>query len=146
MNEPNSNKDKKIFNKNWTWVIALFVFFMARGISQHYSDRKVYQTVRNAIPNITTKFNNLPQDEQNRFYELRDKAFQVIRNHLDEPDKTEYTNLVNGGFKTDEDIDRGDVLLKKAKSKLREEEKVVVDEYYKFIKELSGIKVNESLF
>lgn len=146
MNEPQINKDKKTFNKNWTWIITLFAFLIGTGIAQYYNDRKAYQTVRNAMPNATIKFNSLSQEEQNRIYELREKAFQIVYNHLDDQDKAEYANLFNGGMKTDADFARNDALLNKVKPKLNEEEKAVLNDFYQVVKELTGIKAKKNFF
>ncbi len=134
------------YQNYWILFIAVWAGFAVRELSQYYNNHKAHQTVRNAMPVIPTNLNNLSQEEQNRIYKLRQKAFQIIYNNLDDQDKVEMTNLINGGLKTNEEFDRWNILLDKVKPKLTVEEKEILADFYESIKKLSDIKINAKLF
>ena len=144
--QPIGSTNKKSSNQIWTWIIALAAFLIAKGFVQYYNDHKAYKTVRSVMPDVTAKLNNLSQDEQNRIYELRESAYQIIINHLEGQEREEYVNLINGGMKVDADYERHDFLFNKVKPKLNKEEKAILNDFYQVVRKLSSIKAKEKLF
>ncbi len=93
-----------------------------------------YQKIKSEAIEAISNINNLSQEEQVRFNELRDRVEQIFYNHLDEQDRAAYTNLQNEGSSTDAKVavDAMRMLLQKVNSKLTNDERIIIIEFQKF--------------
>lgn len=94
----------------------------------------------------SVNLNNLSQEEQNRIYELRNKVYQIITEHLYGQEKEEYASLIGKSEKTDMDFERMNILFNKVKPQLSEKEKEIFVDFYELVKKFSDIKINAKLF
>jgi len=121
-------------------VIVLLFFILVIIFASPDNNKKAYKAIRSGVTKAGSSLNNLPQEEQDRFYEFKEKINQIICNHLDEQDKGVYNNLMNKGTLTDADLDTSHMLLQKVNPNLTEEEKTIIKDFQKFKAKLTGFK------
>lgn len=123
-------------------VTAAFITFLIliNTLINSSSNKPGYQKIKSEAIKAISNMNNLSQEEQVRFIELRNRVEQIIYNHIEEQDRVIYTNLQNEEPSADANIavDTMHILLQKVNSKLTQEERMTIIEFQKLRAKLTA--------